>query len=161
MPVALTFLPHGKVESTVTKGTPPYDVVALLSADKDTATPVSLLPGARKVAWKYPSGEPVWAAVLSKAPTADSLITFLGGPTGHRLWSESEAGFTITSGKTHAEAFAWVVEHPVNPGDRRPGPVGRDSKGDQRGAVSSLQTVSTAAASLHPRKAAGSPFRLA
>ncbi len=87
------------------------DVVVCMVAVKDRKAPVSLLPGARKVAWKHPTGEPVWAAVVRKAHDAADLVRFLGGPTGHRLWSESKAGFTITSGKTHAEAYEWVVEH--------------------------------------------------
>ncbi len=111
--VLLKFLPLAEVEAIVEKSKAGCDVVVCMAASKEGETPVSRLPGAEKVAWKYPSGEPVWAAVLGKHPQAAGLLRFLGGPTGHRLWSESKAGFTITSGKTHAEAFDWVVEHRV------------------------------------------------
>ena len=86
-------------------------VVALAKQGEDT--PVSLLPGATQVAWKHPTGEPVWGAVLDDHASAAELLRFLGGPTGHRLWSESTAGFTIVSGKSRAEAFAWVAENRV------------------------------------------------
>jgi ubiquinone/menaquinone biosynthesis C-methylase UbiE len=111
--VSLKLLPFAEVEALVEKSTAGCHVVVCMAAAKEAQTPVSRLPGAVKVAWKYPSGEPVWAALLGKHPQSDGLLRFLGGPTGHRLWSESKAGFTITSGKTHAEAFDWVVEHRV------------------------------------------------
>ncbi len=111
--LSLKFLPFSEVEALVEKNQARCDVAVCMAATKEGKTPVSQLPGAKKVAWKYPTGEPVWAAVLSKDSSAVGLVDFLGGPTGHRLWSESEAGFTITSGKTHAQAFDWVVEHRV------------------------------------------------
>ena len=46
-------------------------------------------------------------------PKPSRWSAFFGGPTGHRLWSESKAGFTMTSGKTHAEAFEWVADNRV------------------------------------------------
>ena len=71
------------------------DVVLGLDTKDGEATAVGKLPGARTVAWKYPSGEAVWAAPLTSQPDAASLAKFLGGGTGHILWSESAAGFTI------------------------------------------------------------------
>jgi ubiquinone/menaquinone biosynthesis C-methylase UbiE len=73
-------------------------------------TPLSTLPGAKTVAWKHPTGEPVWAVALSDHPDAARIVQFLGGATGHRLWSESKAGFTIVSSHK-AEAYQWVVEN--------------------------------------------------
>ena len=68
---------------------------------------------ATKVAWKIGTGDPVWAAVLGKQQVAAEFVRFAGGPTGHRLWSESTAGFTIVSGKSHAEAIDWIAENRV------------------------------------------------
>lgn len=87
------------------------DVVVGLDAKHGEATGVSQLPDAHKVAWKYPSGEAVWAAPLTSSPDAASIVKFLGSRTGHILWSESAAGFTIVGGPHHAEAYQWVVEH--------------------------------------------------
>jgi len=109
--VEIEFLPMADVDAAVSGGRAPCDVVLAMPADKKSETPVGSLAGAKKVAWKYPSGEPVWAAAITKHSQAAQFITFVGGPTGHRLWSESEAGFTITSGPNHAEAYAWVVEN--------------------------------------------------
>jgi len=111
--INLDCLSASDVDATVEKRQPGYDAAICMTSNADSETAVSSLPGAKKVAWKHPSGEPVWAAVLTKHPEAAGFVRFVGGPTGHRLWSESEAGFTITSGKTHAEAFEWVVEHRV------------------------------------------------
>ncbi|OHB69359.1 MAG: hypothetical protein A2V70_16910 [Planctomycetes bacterium RBG_13_63_9] len=99
------------VNTLVQEGNARCNVVLCMAADRDDKTAVGSLAGARKVAWKHPDGAPVWAAVLSAHPDAQRFLHFVGGPTGHRLWSESPAGFTITSGKTHAEAYQWVVEH--------------------------------------------------
>jgi ubiquinone/menaquinone biosynthesis C-methylase UbiE len=109
--VDLSFLPAAELNARLANGPPGCDVVLSLPAADDGETAVGSLPQAKKVAWKHPSGEPVWAAALSEHPQAADLVRFLGGPTGHRLWAESEAGFTITSGKTRAEAFEWVVRH--------------------------------------------------
>ncbi len=111
--VTIRFLPETEVKALVEKKQTQCDVVLCMPAKPKGKTAVESLPGARTVAWKYPSGESVWAAVLGKHPEATGFVRFVGGPTGHRLWSESKAGFTITSGKTHAEAFEWVVEHRV------------------------------------------------
>ena len=86
------------------------DVVLCMAMKRRGKTSLDSLPGASKVAWKYPSWEPVWAAALSKHPRADEFVRFVGGPTGHRLWSESKAGFTIIA-EMSAKAYEWVVEH--------------------------------------------------
>ncbi len=111
--VVLSFLPAASVNALVTSNKSGSDAVLCMAMNADGQTSLDALESARQVAWKYPSGEPVWAAVTGKHPEAASFVGFVGGPTGHRLWSESKAGFTITSGKTHAEAFEWVVEHRV------------------------------------------------
>ena len=113
--VVLSFLPIADLNARVEKNNAGCDVVVGMPADPDDddKTPLDALPGAKKVAWKYPGGQPVWAAALTSHPEAVPLLRFLGGPTGHRIWSKSKAGFTITSGKTHAEAFNWVVENRV------------------------------------------------
>jgi ubiquinone/menaquinone biosynthesis C-methylase UbiE len=108
--VALEFRPAEAVGALVGQEPSGLDAAFCMAMEADGQTSLGALPGARKVAWKYPGGQPVWAAVIGPHPQADAFISFAGGPTGHRLWSESPAGFTITSGKTHAEAFEWVVE---------------------------------------------------
>ncbi len=113
--VRVEVLSAAEVNKRVAGNNAAWDVVLCMPEkdDKDEKPAVASLPGAKKVAWKYPGGAPVWAAATSKHPAAAGLLQFIGGPTGHRLWSESPAGFTITTGKTHAEAFAWVVENRV------------------------------------------------
>lgn len=111
--VTLRFLSAVQVNSLVEKSNTGCDVVLCMPTDLDGKTAVSSLAGVKRVAWKYPTGEPVWAAVVSKHPEAAGFVRFVGGPTGHRLWSESQAGFTITTGKSHAEAFEWVVENRI------------------------------------------------
>ncbi len=111
--VTIRFLPRREVDSLVEKKRTECDVVLCMPAKPRGKTAVELLAGAKAVAWKYPSGETVWAAVVGKHSGAAGFVRFVGGPTGHRLWSGSKAGFTITSGKTHAEAFDWVVENRV------------------------------------------------
>ena len=111
--VSLEFLSAAAVNALVKKGGAGRDAAMCMAAKTDKKTPVGSLPGAKKVAWKHPGGDPVWAAVLTKDTTAADFLRFVGGPTGHRLWSESEAGFTITTGKTHAEAFDWVVQNRI------------------------------------------------
>ena len=111
--VAIRFLPETEVKALVEKKQAACDVVLCMPTEPKGKTAVDSLDGARKVAWKYPSGEPVWAAVVSEHPEAKGFIEFIGGRIGHRLWSESKAGFTITSGKSHAEAFDWVVKNRV------------------------------------------------
>ncbi len=87
------------------------DVVVVMADAVDDKALVARIDGAKQVAWKHPGGQPVWAAVVGEYPGAHQLVEFLGGPTGHQLWSESKAGFTIVSGSSHAEAFDWVVEN--------------------------------------------------
>jgi len=111
--VALRFVSMSEVSALVEKNETASDVVLGMPADVKGKTPVRALPGAKNVAWKYPSMEPVWAATLTTHDHGVAFVRFTGGPTGHRLWSESKAGFTITSGKTHAEAFDWVVQNRV------------------------------------------------
>ena len=111
--LAYSFQPAVKVNALLGTNKQSFDAVFCLVLKTDTQTRVDSLPGARKVAWKHPSGEPVWAAVVGKHPQAANFVEFVGGPTGHRLWSESKAGFTITSGRSHAEALDWVAKNRV------------------------------------------------
>jgi ubiquinone/menaquinone biosynthesis C-methylase UbiE len=113
MQVELSFLPAAELDALTAKGAAGRDVVICMAAGKDAKTALDSLAGAKKIAWKHPTGEPVWAAAVTKHPDAAGFVRFAGGPTGHRLWSESKAGFTITTGRTHAEAFEWVVENRV------------------------------------------------
>ncbi len=109
-PITVSFLPRDAVNALVEKKDSGIDVVLCMPADVNGTTAVGALPGARKVAWKYPSREPVWAAALTEHPKAAAFLRFAGGPTGHRLWSESAAGFTIVP-DTSARSYEWVVEH--------------------------------------------------
>ena len=111
--VSLRFLPVAEVDALVQQKKTRCDVVLDIGKKKGSKSPVGELPGATRVAWKHPTGEPVWAAVLTDHPDVAEFVRFVGGSTGHRLWSESKAGFTITTGKTHAEAFEWVAENRV------------------------------------------------
>jgi len=113
LPVAIELKPIEQLDALVEKGQLDCDVVLAMAPDKEKPGPVGSLPGASKVAWKHPGGQPVFAVVLTKHAQAEPLAKFFGGPTGHRLWSESKAGFTMTTGKTHAEAFQWVTDHRV------------------------------------------------
>ena len=108
---SLRCLPVAEVNSLVEKNKTDCDVVISMPAGAKSKSPLGSLAGAKKVAWKHPTGEPVWAAPVTKHPHATGLVSFLGGPTGHRLWAESKTGFRIATGKTTAEAYAWVVEH--------------------------------------------------
>lgn len=110
--VAIRFLSAADVGALVAKGQAGCDVVVSMPPAAGGKTAVGFLPGATKVAWKHPSFEPVWAAAVSENPDARRFVRFVGGPTGHRLWSESEAGFTIVPDAS-AESYAWVVEHRV------------------------------------------------
>jgi len=109
--VYATFLSVSEVNALAEKRETAHDVLLCMPADVESKTAVASLPGAKTVAWKHPSGLPVWAAPLGKRPGTAGFFDFLGGPTGHRLWAESEAGFRIATGKTRAEAYEWVVEH--------------------------------------------------
>ena len=110
--IALKFLSAADIGVLVSKGQAECDVVLSMAADVGGKTAVSGLAGARRVAWKHPGFEPVWAAAITEQTEAAGLVRFAGGPTGHRLWSESKAGFTIVPDAS-AEAYAWVVEHRV------------------------------------------------
>ncbi len=108
---SLRCLPVAEMNSLVEKNKTACDVVIAMPAGAKSKSPLGSLAGAKKVAWKHPTGEPVWAAAVTKHPHAGGLVSFLGGATGHRLWAESKVGFRIATGKTTAEAYAWVVEH--------------------------------------------------
>lgn len=111
-PITVRTLPFDQVNHLVAGKQSACDVV-LCMAEKDEKTPVSSLPEAKTVAWKHPTGEPVWGAVVGDHAAAPEVLRFVGGATGHRLWSESPAGFTIVSGQSHAEAFKWVADNRV------------------------------------------------
>lgn len=111
-PIAAQFLSPERVAKLVENGAPESDVLVLIS-NQSEPSPLASLPGAIRVAWRHPGGDPVWAAAATDDSHASTLVRFLGGPTGHLFWARSPAGFTITTGKTHAEAFAWVAEHRV------------------------------------------------
>ena len=111
-PITVRILPADQVNRLVEAKQAACDVV-LCMAEKDEKTPVSSLPEAKNVAWKHPTGEPVWGAVIGDHAAAPDVVRFVGGATGHRLWSESPAGFTIVSGPSHAEAFKWVADNRV------------------------------------------------
>jgi ubiquinone/menaquinone biosynthesis C-methylase UbiE len=110
--ITVRILPADQVNRLVEAKQAASDVV-LCMAEKDAKTPVSSLPEAKNVAWKHPTGEPVWGAVIGDHAEAPDVVDFVGGATGHRLWSESPAGFTIVAGKSHAEAFQWVADNRV------------------------------------------------
>jgi len=97
--ISLQFLPVAEVDALVKDKKLQCDAVLDIGEKKGSTTPVGELPGATRVAWKYPTGEPVWAAVLTDHPNAAEFVRFVGGPTGHRLWSESKAGFTIVTAR--------------------------------------------------------------
>ena len=110
--IDLQLLPAEEVNRLVDTKRAKCDVV-LCMAKKEEKTPVTSLTDAKKVAWKHPTGEPVWGAAIGDHAEAAEVVRFVGGPTGHRLWSESPASFTIVSGKSHAEAFKWVADNRV------------------------------------------------
>lgn len=110
--ITVRMLPADQVNRLVAAQQAACDVV-LCMAEQDEKTPLSSLPQAKTVAWKHPTGEPVWGAVMGDHPEAPDVVRFVGGATGHRLWSESPAGFTIVSGPSHAEAFKWVADNRV------------------------------------------------
>ncbi len=112
-PIELKFLPAGRVNALAPRQEGDFDAVFCMAMKVGGKTSLDSLPGARKVAWKHPSGEPVWGAAIGKNPAAGSFVEFVGGPKGHQLWSEAKAGFTITWGKTHADAIEWVAENRV------------------------------------------------
>jgi ubiquinone/menaquinone biosynthesis C-methylase UbiE len=109
--ITLRFLPEAELAPLVEKKTADGDAVFSMPAEGEDHSPVESLSGAKAVAWKHPRGAPVWAAVLSESKEGDAFVRFAGGPTGHRLWAESKAGFTIASGESRAEAYQWIVEN--------------------------------------------------
>ena len=109
--VQLKFCEANTLNSLVRTKEVPGDLVIVLADKVDDAGPVSQIDGATKVAWNHPGGQPVWAATVSGHPRAAEVVQFLGSPTGHQLWSKSRAGFTIVSGKTHADAIDWMAEN--------------------------------------------------
>lgn len=111
--IALTFLPVAQVNALVEKGKADFDAVLCLAQPVDGQLAVASLPTATKVAWKHPTGEPVWATAIGERKGAADFVRFLGGPTGHRFWSESPAGFTIVGDRSHAEAIDWVAKNRV------------------------------------------------
>jgi len=110
--IAFNFLAREEVDKRLKQQPTEVDAALCMAPGVNDPTPLDSLAGAKKVAWKYPSGEPVWAVALTKYPQASRFIDFVGGPIGHRLWSESKAGFTIVS-HTSADAIEWVAEHRV------------------------------------------------
>ncbi len=111
--VDVSFRPVAEIRALVQKGGISFDVVLCMAMRGNGRSVLDLVAGATKVAWKHPSGEPVWAATVGKHQDATGFVRFAGGPTGHRLWSESTAGFTIVGGRSHAEAIDWVATHRV------------------------------------------------
>ncbi len=111
--IDVKFLPADEVDKLVKKKETGADVVVCMPKEPKAETPVAALPGAKAVAWKHPSRLPVWTAAITKHPEAARFAAFTGGPTGHRIWANAKAGFTMVTGKNAAEAFDWVVEHRV------------------------------------------------
>jgi len=111
--VDVTLLSAAEVGARIDKHAARCDVVLCMPPVPDEKTPVGSLPGVKTVAWKYPQGWPVFAASLTKHPQAERLIAFIGGPTGHLRWSQSQAGFTIVSGENSAVAHEWVTQNRV------------------------------------------------
>jgi len=70
----LDFRAASEVNALVEKKQTGCDVVLCMPADVKSKTAVGSLPRAKTVAWKHPSGEPVWAAVLTKHPEAAGLF---------------------------------------------------------------------------------------
>jgi len=109
----LTFLPVAGLTSEIGRNGADFDAVFCMAGNGDKVTAVASLANAVKVAWKHPGGVPVWAAAIGPDKTAAAFVRFAGGPSGHLLWSESPAGFTIVGDRTHAEAIEWVAENRV------------------------------------------------
>jgi len=80
-PIALRLLPADQLNRWIEAKQAAGDVVLCL-APRDEKTPVSSLPEAKTVAWKHPSGEPVWGAVIGGHAAAPDVVRFVGGPTG-------------------------------------------------------------------------------
>lgn len=111
--MVLEYVAAAVLGARIQEGTLRADLVVCMPEDEGTSTPVSRLPGARKVAWKHPSRLPVWVAPVTDHADAAKLAGFSGGPDGHRIWASAEAGFTMVTGKNGAEAFDWVARNRV------------------------------------------------
>jgi len=111
--ITLNFRSLSEIETLVRKKQLACEAVVWMARDAKGKSPVGSLPGLKAVAWKHPSGEPVCVAALTERPATVALCRFLGGPTGHRFWAESELGLRVASGKTHTEAYEWIVKHRV------------------------------------------------
>ena len=111
-PISLSLLAVSEVNALVKKKDTGSDVVLCMPEPAGSKTALDLLPGTKTVAWEYPSMVPVKAAVMTMHPEAARFVSFAGGPIGHRLWSESSMGFTITP-EVSAEAYEWVAEHRI------------------------------------------------
>jgi ubiquinone/menaquinone biosynthesis C-methylase UbiE len=110
--VALGFVPAGEIDRIVAGGAGGHDAAFDMPATREGMSKLAALPGATTVAWKYPTGEPVHAAVLTKHPASLEFIQFAGGPTAHRLWAESKTSFVcIDLGRNRAESYQWAVQH--------------------------------------------------
>ena len=114
--VKVDFLPTAEVEALVRNKPAGFDLVLGMPAKPDAQTGVSALAGARKIVWKYPGGEPVWLAVVSKHPAAEEFSQFVGRPTAQRLWA-GEPGTKVCfvcmdhHAANRAEQYQWVVDH--------------------------------------------------
>jgi len=103
--ITLHFLSVSEVNALLEKKEAGCDVVLCMPADVRSHTAVEAIPA---------EAEPV---VPECQPHRDAEGHGKGqqqpeGPTGHRLWSQSKAGFTITA-DTSAKAYEWVAEHRV------------------------------------------------
>jgi len=110
-PISLSLLSVSELNAQVKKKDGSHVVLSMPASD-GSKTSLDLLQGTTTVAWEYPSMKPVKAAVLTMHPEGARFVRFIGGPIGHRLWSESSMGFTIVS-DTSAKAYEWVAEHRV------------------------------------------------
>ena len=77
--ITMHFFVASEVDALVKKADDRFDVVFCMPETANNRTEVERLPGAEKVAWKYPSGEPVWAAVLTQAGAGGAFVDFAGG----------------------------------------------------------------------------------
>ncbi len=108
--IALRLLPVAEIDALIEKKRTGADVVLCMANEPRGKTSLSALPGVAEVAWKYPTWETVCAVAIGKHARAADFVRYTGGPTGHRLWSESKAGFTIIAHQS-SRAYEWVVEN--------------------------------------------------
>jgi len=112
--ITLKCLAADKVTAEAVKKEPAYDVAFCMAADGDKdgkKTPWASMASAKAIVWKFPTGEPVWVAPLTKRANAAGLATFSGGPVGHRLWAG--ANYRIGPGKTSTEVYDWIVRNRI------------------------------------------------